>query len=129
MLRWIPELTIEEAWRMPAEEYCARVLAEFCSVALKEIDESHGGLLVNYDQLPDAFLEVIADHFKLSFSKNELAQIEATGRLNAKAPRQTFEPDSELKRNEASDAMREAAARWVDPLYDSLEKKRLARTR
>jgi hypothetical protein len=36
-----------------------------------------------------------------------------------------FEPDAARKRTDASDAVRQAAANWLDPLYGELENKRL----
>jgi hypothetical protein len=43
---------------------------------------------------------------------------------NAKRPRQRFEADGESKHLEVSDAVREAATRWILPHYEELERSR-----
>jgi hypothetical protein len=120
MEKLLPDLNLSEALKMPAEEYCARVLARFCEGALAHATDGRG-LLVNYEQLPDAVIGSIASHFRAEFSSDELSRMNAATQFDAKTPRLNFEPDTERKRAEASDAVQEAAAVWVLPIYDKLE--------
>jgi hypothetical protein len=121
----LPGVSFSEALQMPPEEYCAKILARFCSAALKHADDRNA-LLVNYDQLPEAVTGVIASHFNLSFTPDELARMKEAGQFDAKTPQMFFEPDAARKRTDASDNARRAAASWLEPLYDQLEAKRLS---
>jgi hypothetical protein len=120
MEKLLPGLSLTDALQMPAEEYCARVLARVCEAALEHA-EDEGGLFVNYNQLPSAVTGSIAKHFGLSFSSDEVDTINRAAKFDAKTPQMTFEPDSGRKRAAANEATREAAAVWLDPLYERLE--------
>jgi hypothetical protein len=120
----LPGVSFSEALQMPPEEYCAKILARFCAAALDHANDANA-LLVNYDQLPGAVTDIIASHFGVSFTPDELDQINETGRFDAKTPQMFFESDAARKRTDASDAVRQAAANWLDPLYGELENKRL----
>lgn len=128
MEQLLPEMSLTRALKMSAEEYCAKILAKFCEAALeKRFDEK--GLFVNYAQLPDAVTEVIAKHFHLSFSPDELDQMKAAAKFDAKTPQLNFEADSSRKKDEATDAARLAAATWIEPLYQKLESHRTANSK
>ena len=124
--RIIPGVGLPEALTMSAEEYCARTLASFCEAAIKHADNANG-MLVNYNELPEAALTRVLEHFRVSFDDDELQRMRSVAQFNAKTPQLVFEPDIESKRASATDAIREAAARWVDPLYKQLESMRLER--
>ena len=124
MEKLLPGLSISDALQMPAEEYCARVLARVCEAALEHADDDRG-LFVNYDQLPGSVTGCIANHFGLSLSSDEVDTINRAARFDAKTPQMTFEPDSVRKRAAESEATRDAAAVWLDPLYERLENIRL----
>jgi hypothetical protein len=115
----------EDIFSMPPEVYCARLLAAFCRGALDFVDDP-AGRFVNYMQLPTAIGE-ITRHFRAGFTQDEIDQMLATTEFDAKSPRMFFEPDSEKKKNAATDAVREAAAQWLDPLYRQLEETRTNR--
>lgn len=104
------------------EEYCASVLGRICESAIAFADDQNA-LFVNYDQLPDAVTGAILAHFDISYSEEEIAEMCATARFDAKTPQMFFTPDTERKRNEASDDERRAAKR-LDPLYEQLERLR-----
>ena len=118
--RIIPGVGLDEALKMSAEEYCARALASFCETALEHAGNANA-MFVNYNELPDAALTRVLEHFRVSFDEDELDRMRAAAQFNAKTPQLIFEPDSESKRAAATDSAREAAARWVDPLYKKLE--------
>jgi hypothetical protein len=115
----------EDIFSMPPEVYCARLLAAFCRGAL-DFAGDKTGMFVNYTQLPTA-IDEIARHFGAGFTPDEIGQMLATTEFDAKSPRMFFEPDSEKKKNAASDAVHEAAAEWLDPLYRQLEEARMNR--
>lgn len=115
----------ENVFAISPEVYCARLLAAFCSGALNFADDPKG-LFVNYTQLPDA-IAPIARHFDADFTPAEMERMLSTTQFDAKSPQMFFEPDSEKKRTAAPDAVRDAAAQWLDPLYRRLEEARLKR--
>ncbi|HUR98109.1 MAG TPA: hypothetical protein VMZ26_08610 [Pyrinomonadaceae bacterium] len=125
MTSLLTDVNLTQALEMRAEEYCARVLARFCAFALQNARDQNA-MLINYDQLPGAVTKEIAKHFRLSFTDAELAQMNDAAKLDAKTPKLFFEPDSERKRTEASDAARRAAAEWVEPIYEQLENIRIS---
>ncbi|MDX6410857.1 MAG: hypothetical protein QOE91_373 [Gaiellaceae bacterium] len=98
---------------MSPEEYCARVLAAICRSALEHRDDR--ALFVDYRELPQA-IDRIVDAFGLDHDE----QMHGLARFHAKNPSLLFSDDSEEKEREASPALREAADRWVRPLYDEL---------
>jgi hypothetical protein len=100
------------------------VIGRICECAALGMD--NGGMLVNYTQLPEAAWGNIARHFAVTFSPDEIARMQKMALYDAKRPRQRFEADGESKRLEVSDAARAAAARWISPHFDALERLRTA---
>jgi len=123
----LPHTTFEEALRLPPEEYCARVLEACCSAALENASDPLG-LLVNYEQLPDAVTGSIARHFGISLAADEVAKMEHAAQFDAKSPSLFFESDRARKQDEASDRIRYVAEKWLIPLYRQLEDARNAST-
>jgi hypothetical protein len=103
---------------MPPEEYCARVLASLYRSALQNRDE--GALFVDYRDLPGALFDRILGAFGLVCEAETLARMRDVAGLDAKNPQLLFSPDVEAKEREASPALREAADRWVRPVYAEL---------
>ncbi len=108
----------ESVRRMPPEEYCARVLAAIFGSALEHRDAR--ALFVDYDELPGALYDRILEAFGLECDPDERARMEKVTAFDAKNPQLFFEPDGEAKERAASPALREAAERWAQPLYDEL---------
>ena len=104
--------------RIPPEEYCARVLASMYRAALEHRDDR--ALYVDYGELPEAVFERILDAFGLDCGRAELASMRELAELDAKNPQLPFSPDNEEKEREASPALRDAADRWVRPVYEEL---------
>lgn len=117
----ILNLNLAQVLQMPPEEYCARILERICQNALRFLDEADA-MPLNYTELPEAVTTRILKHFRLSYESEDLEQMKASAQFNAKTPQLTFEPDSEAKRQQASIAAQEAAAKWVNPLYEQLQK-------
>ena len=105
----------KEVEAMSEEEYLARTLGEFCSIALKHLGSR--GIAIDYRHLPGAVFEEVALHFNLRFSPMEVAEMKTTSRYYSKDPERAklFLGDSEDKQRAASSAMRAAAERWVLP--------------
>ena len=104
--------------RMPPEEYCARVLASIYRSALEHRDDR--AFFVDYRELPGAVFERILGAFGLDCDEAERARMHELAGLNAKNPNLLFSPDGQAKEREATPALREAADRWVRPLYEEL---------
>ncbi len=122
-----PELfgmRLDEVFKMQPEEYCAKVLARLCEAALQH-HQSCAGIMVNYEQLPDAVWTGVADFFGAEVSDADMQAFRRVATLDAKNPALGFESDSQAKQNKASEAVRVASARWLAPLYEQLEAARL----
>jgi hypothetical protein len=114
------ELDPEAAMAMSHDEYSARVLGSICQAALRAIGTG-GGKLVNYDELPAAALDAIPEWFGIERMVDQRALMADAARLDAKNPVMDFDPAHARSLSGASDALRAAAAQWVEPYYDVLE--------
>jgi gluconate kinase len=112
------------AIEMGREEYAARTLARICAAALDH--HRQGGMLVHYRELPQAMWTTLADFFGLSLTAADVDSMRNTARFDAKTPRMFFTDDSAEKKRGATDRIREAADRWVNPVYERLEAARHA---
>ena len=110
----------EEAMHMSQAEYIARVLAELLRAALEHIGPL-GGKALDYSKLPEAVFTDIAPHFNLALTDEQIAAMKAKTPFHAKTPQMFFEADTETKRQEATDEMRELCAEHLDPLYARLQ--------
>jgi hypothetical protein len=113
-------MNMAEALEMQSEEYCARVLALTCDAALRH-HQRCPGMMVNYEQLPDAVWTGIADFFGMELRESDIEAFRRVTKLDAKNPSLMFESDSKAKQASASEAVRLAAERWLAPLYERLE--------
>ena len=104
--------------QMPPEEYCARVLAAICRSALEHRDEK--ALFLDYRELPEAVFDRVLGAFGLECDEPERARMREVACFDAKNPHLLFSADPEARERGASRALREAADRWVRPLYDEL---------
>ena len=100
------------------EEYCARVLAAICEVALAH--HRNGGMLINNSALPQAVRSSISPFFGVSCSETERDNLQ--GITN---PAVAFPNDPGGKKEKAMARIREAATKWVNPVYEKLEVARL----
>lgn len=112
-------MDLQTAFSLRPEDYCAKVLATICKAALQQC--RHGGRLVSYPQLPEVVPDSLLKFFDLSCSDTEMARVRAAAERDAKNPAAPFQSDSEKKRDKASEAIREAAANWLYPIYEDLE--------
>jgi hypothetical protein len=107
-------LDFDAVARMPPEEYCARVLAAIYRSALEHRDGQ--AVFVDYRDLPEAVFDRILGAFGIECEEAEPARMREVTRFDAKNPQLLFSPSEP----EASPALREAADRWVRPLYEEL---------
>jgi len=112
-------MDLQTAFSLRPEDYCAKVLGSICTTALQQYRD--GGRLVSYQQLPEVVNESLLKFFNLNCSNDEIARIRAAAKRDAKNPAATFQNDSQKKRDTATDAIREAAAEWLYPVYENLE--------
>jgi hypothetical protein len=101
------------------EEYAARVIGRLCESAAHAMKiTDHNGMLVNYSQLPEIVWTDIARHFRLDLQPGDLARMQQATLRNAKQPGITFQKS----RHEVPDPVRAAAAQWILPYYNELER-------
>lgn len=117
--------TPDEVAEMNLEELCARTIGSLFSTAHRLAND--GQLLLNYKQLSMPVISSVLSFFKVSPSTEELEKIERASHMYSKEADQkrTFVADADAKQKFASDAVREATAKWAAEPYQLLEQKRL----
>ncbi len=105
-------------------EFWARVLARQFLAALA-MSERWPTLLLNYRQLPTAVWEQLANHCGLLFAPRDIENLRAVATESAKNPGKLFRDDGPRKNAAASAQILALAERWVRPLYERLEARRL----
>lgn len=99
-------------------EYVARVTGLLLAAGFEQC-RSHGGIAVNYDELPQAIGGRLAG--VLGVDPSDAARAVSGLQRHSKRPREAFEPD-DLRKHEALDeGVREQVARWATPPYRALE--------
>jgi len=115
-----PELNLTQAMQMAGEDYCAMVLARICESVLRYWPNEKGRL-VNYLELPEAVTGSIAAHFGITLPLQVVERMLSTAKYHAKTPQMEFKDDTRTKQEEAGENVRQAAERWMMPLYRQLE--------
>ena len=110
-------------FQMQPEEYSARALAKICEAAL---EYQEGGMLVNYNQLPEAMWDLILNFFGIEYSQSDIEILKRLSRLDAKNPSLQFTNDADAKNRSATDVMHSMANEWIVPVYERLEAARKA---
>lgn len=108
---------------MEPEEYCARVLAGICEAAVAH--HKNGGMLINNRALPQAVWSSISPFFGVSCSETERDNLQAITNLEANNPAVAFQNNPGGKKEKAMARIREAATKWLYPVYEKLEAVRL----
>jgi hypothetical protein len=126
-MQMLPEFTPPEVYgltpddaSLPADEYCARVLARTCAAVL----ERDGGLLVNYCELPEAAWTRILPHFGIASSDAQRTAMQVVSHSDAKSPGVPFSP-LQAKRGIMTEALVAVAERQLGAIYAALEARRL----
>lgn len=120
-----PGVDPQSAWALPRAEYCARMLGALCEAAEAALEGAHPGLarVVDYASLPEVLDPVVWPHFGLRPDAAWRAAMAEVSSRHAKEPSLPFEPDGAGKRAEADEAAREAALRWVGPVWQRLRER------
>jgi hypothetical protein len=111
---------LELADGTPTEDYWARVLAAICQAAI-EAEPAQTGLLVNYDELPQALWTRILPHFGVAPSADDTQLMNAVAHYDAKARETPFAGDVDAKRSAVTEPIRLACERRLQPVYERLE--------
>ena len=109
---------------MRFEEYVAVTINRMCQAAVNYAGP--GGLLINYTQLPEAVWSQVLPFLGLEYSSDDIARMKNISRFNAKQPDAKYVDDTETKKGQASPFVLEMADKWITPVYQELEAKRLA---
>jgi len=123
----IPGTLTAHGFHPPAElpllplQHGAWIMGQILQDAEEAMRKYSGGLLINYQDLPDALETRIAQHLGLELDPSALTAMRARYTQNAKSPNQTFNPDSDSKHAEANDEIRALTAQWLDAPYGRLE--------
>lgn len=115
-------LNLADEMPTPREDFIARRLGRLLQTAA-ELHRQHGGLLLNYNELPMALGGRLRAMFGLDAGQVAMA-LEGSGQ-NAKRPEQAFAADTQGKRDGAAAPLREAVNRWAEAPYRELEALRL----
>lgn len=110
---------------MSLEEYGARVLAPVYAAGAA-LAEDPRVRLVNFAELPAAVWAAEAGLFPVAWTADEIERMQRTVQRNAKYPQRLHVADSQEKQRVASDEVRAAAQRWLQPAYVRLEAQRQA---
>jgi hypothetical protein len=109
---------------MPLEERCARSIGSFFSTAHTLANDN--SLLLNYNQLSVPVICNVLRFFGASPTAAEIDGITSRSQLYSKdAKDRPFDSDTDFKRQNASDLVRDVAERWANGPYSLLELKRL----
>jgi hypothetical protein len=107
------------------DDYGAQVLAAICKAVVSHYP-SGGGLLVNYDELPDVVWTRLTPHFGVRLTPAEVDAMAAAASFDAKAPGLRFTPDMAAKRAAATPVIEAAVRRHLVRIYAQLEALRAA---
>jgi hypothetical protein len=117
----LPGISLPEALTMPRAEYGARMLGAICDAVLKHCERHPGqGLLLDHSRLVQEMDSRCLPHLGVRGDEDEAASARAALARDAKRPNQTYEDDTGAKQQEADAVVREAAERWVMPVYREL---------
>ncbi|MNF39357.1 hypothetical protein D3C84_203250 [compost metagenome] len=108
----------DEARAMSPLDFASRSIGRILEQGL-ELCRRHGGLPVNYNELPDALWERLAPLFDVR--ETEVPRLRQLAAFDAKQPAMWFSADSQRKREAADDRVREAVDRWARAAYEALE--------
>lgn len=110
--------TAEEAQGWSRAEFVARTVGRLLATGLEHC-RRHGGVAVNYDELPAAVGARLAP--LLGLAAADLGAVMAGVHLHAKRPGEPFTPDRQHKQRVADEALRLQVERWAKPAYLALE--------
>lgn len=105
-------------------EHGAWILGQILQAAAQAFQDSPGGLLLNYRELPTAIENRINQHFDLRLDDQDLEQVRAFYQPHAKNPQHAFEDDCADKQASADANLLAMVERWMRVPYQQLERLR-----
>lgn len=102
----------------------ANVLGQIAQAAVDGMSLG-GGILVNYNEMPDAVADRILPHFGIDIDAADRAAMQAATRQDVKDKHRTFAPDSAGKRAEATPDVLAVVERYMAAPHAALEALRL----
>jgi hypothetical protein len=109
------DLGLEQARRMPHEQYCAIVIGTILRDALDNVDDA--ACLLGYEELPDGVFTRLLPHFGLEADTAARQAMTALAGIDAKRPYQRFDPDAAAK---PTAAVLDACGSHADEPYAAL---------
>jgi hypothetical protein len=105
--------------KLTDEEYCARVIGEFCRAATMALDSKC--IVVDYKNIDAGTLCQLISHFGVQITSFERDAILKSADAYSKdiVPSRRFWSQKQFV---ATNQMREAAERWATPFYDQIRK-------
>jgi hypothetical protein len=103
------------------DEYAVQVLACYLRAAIAIACAGDGGLLVEYQELPETACTKMLAHFGLQYTEAERAAMREAALHDAKNPGMRFRPDGAAKRQDVADEVCALAETHLAPLYAQLE--------
>jgi hypothetical protein len=98
----------------------AMLIGRFAEAALAAFPAG-GGIVVDYRDLPAAVETAILPHFGIAPDDEARQRMALAATLDVKRAGQHFMPDSALKQDEASIALREVAEEYINPAFRRLQ--------
>jgi hypothetical protein len=108
---------------LSVQDYTCRMVGRLLTGGL-ELCQRHGGVPVNYSELPAALYTRLAP--LLGIRDTDHPQLASVAAFDAKQPAMTFSDDTQSKQDSASAELRQAIARWAKEPYEQLEHLRLS---
>ena len=115
---------LPDAQGMSALEFNCRMIGEILRAGV-ELCRDHGGIAVNYCELPGAVWGRLASD--LGVTPEDVARLEAIAVFDAKQPGAPFTANTQRKREQADEEVQAAVRRWAWEPYAALEAIRLSR--
>ena len=105
------------------EEFCAIYLSSICSSALEAIKTHSLGRALNYDNLVNDFISILANHFGINLSSREIKRMELASKRYSKSRDEdlVWVEDSTDKHNRATDAIMQASNNYLAFSYIQLK--------
>jgi hypothetical protein len=118
----IVDIEVADVATLAPEEFCARALGRFLEEAKVNVDSKTK--FINYDQLTTGhgLIEAIR-FFGIQPLNEEIDAIQEVSRLYSKDLKRggTFQSDGPSKQASATTSVRQMAAKWALPVYESLD--------
>jgi hypothetical protein len=107
--------------------YGANVLGRICQAAVEGMPGG-GGVLINYNEMPDAVPDRMLRHFGIETDDADRTAMNGATKLDVKSKERSFTPDSASKRAEATPEVMAVVERYLSAPYTALEALRLPAT-